>query len=189
MPAMLDVVDSIVGANKICVIDGFASDAECAALANWTEQNFSQKFFRSVCGRISTRADRGKIPFPQEAYVIQNRVIEALGLSGVRLAPFVDGMYAGCSRNMREYRYEPHRDPTYFPGTYTLHCNIVVTDSPGGAVAIQNNGVVEMQKGRLVAYPVSELTHEVLEAKSEAPRNLWVFGFCVPRVSPHKEQP
>lgn len=169
------------GQNEALVLDGFVSEAECDALTAWTEANLSMPFFSSACGRTSTRFATGDVGFPSEAYEVQSRIITALGLSGVRRAPFIDGIYSGYSRNGREYAYTMHRDPVYFEGTYTLHCNVVTTSSPGGEVLMEGKPSVEMIKGRLVAYPVSEIAHEVLPARSDAPRNLWVFGFCVPK--------
>lgn len=173
-----------LGQNEVFVLDSFVSEAECDALTAWTQANLSQPFFGPACGRTSTRFATGDVGFPAEAYEVQSRIINALGLSEVLRAPFVDGIYSGYSRNGREYAYAAHRDPIYYDGTYTLHCNIVSTDSPGGAVKIENHGTFDMKKGRLIAYPVSELLHEVLAAESDAVRNLWVFGFC-PRKPGH----
>jgi hypothetical protein len=169
-----------VSQNKVLVLDGFVSDAECDALTAWTEANLSQPFFGTVCGRTSTRFATGKVRYPSEAYEVQYRIINKLGLSEVRRAPFVDGIYSGYSRNGREYGYATHRDPVYLEGTYTLHCNVVTTNSPGGEVLLEQSSIIEMTRGRLVVYPVSEIAHQVLPANGNAPRNLWVFGFCVP---------
>lgn len=171
----------ILGQNDTLVLDNFASEAECDVLTAWTEANLSMPFFGSACGRTSTRFAIGNVGFPPEAYEVQSRIINSLGLSEVRLAPFVDGIYCGYSRNGNEYAYAMHRDPVYFKGTYTLHCNVVTTNSPGGEVLMEGKPSVEMIKGRLVCYPVSEIAHEVLSARSDAPRNLWVFGFCIPK--------
>lgn len=167
------------GEKIVFVRDDFLNAAECAELTQWTVNHLHMPFFVSVCGRVSTRSSKSAVPLPPIAYQIQRRVVELFGFEKAKKADFCDGIYSGYSRTAAEYDYESHRDPVYYDGTYTVHCNIVTTDSSGGAVRIENFGVVEMKKGRLVAYPVSELEHEVLQAKSSAPRNLWVFGFCI----------
>jgi hypothetical protein len=169
----------VIGPNKVVVIDDFVSEAECEALTAWTEANLNKPFFGAACGRKSTRFAKTEVNFPPEAYEVQSRIIAAFGLSGVQHAPFVDGIYSGYSRNGKEYAYSMHRDPVYLEGTYTLHCNVVTTSSSGGEVMMENKPTTDMVRGRLVAYPVSEISHQVLPAKTEAPRNLWVFGFCV----------
>ncbi len=178
---MSEVELARVGPDKVLALDLFASDDECNALTTWTEANLAQPFFSSACGRLSTRFAVGKVGFPPEAYEIQSRIVDVLGLAGVRYAPFADGIYSGYSRNGKEYAYVAHRDPVYVDGTYTLHCNLVTTHSLGGAVVMDGKSVVQMTRGRLVAYPVSEIEHEVLPAEENLPRNLWVFGFCVPK--------
>lgn len=168
-------------ANSVYIQDGFVSAHECDELFNWTIENAHEPWFMPIDnGRVSTRPYRGNIVYPPVAYAIQARIIGLLGLHGVQKAPFVDGIYSGLARNSREYAYRRHVDPIYVDGTYTLHCNVVVTESPGGDVLIDNIGIVEMVKGRLIVLPVSEIRHGVTCAKSDAPRNLWVFGFCVP---------
>lgn len=170
---------SVYGPDTVFVLDDFLSADECDTLADWTIANLQSGHFSNACGRVSTRFARQRVPFPDVAYEAQARLIRIMGLEGVAKAPFSDGVYSGYSRSVGEYYYAPHRDPVYIGGTYTLHCNVVTTDSLGGEVKIERHGTIEMRKGRLVAYPVSELMHEVNAAKADGPRNLWVFGFCV----------
>ena len=169
------------GKNKVITIENFISNEDCTELTNWTLTHQMQPYFKPACGRTSTRPSSHGVPFPKKAYEVQEKIISTLNLAGVEFAPFCDGMYSGLARNQEEVFYQLHKDPVYVENTYTLHCNIVTTDSLGGAVYIKNHGVFEMKKGRLVAYPVSEVEHEVQPAKDAGVRNLWVFGFCVPK--------
>lgn len=171
----------MISSNSVVMLDNFASVAECAELTQWTLKHHESEHFKPACGRISTRYSTVGVPFPVVAYDIQRRIIDLLRLQDATKAPFCDGIYSGFSRNQGEIFYPAHKDPVYVEGTYTLHCNIVTTDSDGGAVSIENHGSYEMIKGRLVAYPVSELLHEVSPGTTDCIRNLWVFGFCVPR--------
>ena len=168
-----------VGLNLVTVIDNFISDEDCNQLTQWTLANYMSPYFQPACGRISTRHTKVGVPFPNKAYSVQEKIISTLNLHEALLAPFCDGMYSGLARNKDEVFYEMHRDPVYVDGTYTLHCNIVTTNSADGDVYIEENGVIAMKKGRLVAYPVSELNHEVKPSVADGIRNLWVFGFCV----------
>lgn len=167
--------------DKVTTIENFISDEDCKQLTEWTLKHQMEPYFQPACGRSSTRLSSGEVPFPKKVYEIQKKVINALDLHGATFAPFFNGVYSGLARNENEVFYKLHKDPVYLDGTYTLHCNIVTTDSLGGAVYIKDHGVYEMKKGRLVAYPVSEVEHEVQPAKDAGVRNLWVFGFCVPR--------
>lgn len=171
----------MVSKNKVIVIENFISNEECNELTNWTLTHQMQPYFKPACGRTSTRFSYTGVPFPKTAYLIQEKIINTLNLQGINFAPFCDGFYSGLARNKDEVFYEMHKDPVYVDGTYTLHCNIVTTNSSGGAVYIKDHGVYEMTKGRLVAYPVSEVEHEVQPAKNDDVRNLWVFGFCIPK--------
>lgn len=167
--------------NIVMEIDNFVSIDECNELTQWTLNNYESEYFKPACGRISTRFSTSDVPFPEVAYKVQRRIIEKLELQSAMYAPFCNGIYSGFSRNKNEIFYPEHKDPIYVEGTYTLHCNVVTTDSKGGEVMIENHGVYEMSKGRLVAYPVSELLHKVIPSNIDCVRNLWVFGFCIPR--------
>lgn len=172
----------VYGVDTVFIRDNFLSADECDILTSWTIANLQSGYFSKIhSGRLTTRFTKQKVPYPDMAYEAQARLIHIMGLEGVAKAPFSDGIVSGYAPSVNEYYYGPHMDPTYIPNTYTLHCNVVTTDSLGGEVQIEGHGTVEMRKGRLVAYPVSELSHEVNDAKAHGHRNVWVFGFCVER--------
>ncbi len=172
-----------VSQSSVIVVDNFVSDDDCKELVDWALSNCKSRYFRKACGtnRLTTRGSQEEIPFPKVAYKVQQQIISKLGLQGQKLAKFYNGIYCGVSLTKEDVAYHAHKDPVYEQGSYTLHCNVVTTDTKGGDVWIDGHGVLPMNKGRLVSYPVSELLHEVSPGESDDVRNLWVFGFCIPR--------
>ena len=110
------------------------------------------------------------------AYEIQNRIIDHLQIKDFKYPPFPDGMVASVA-------YEgdkcfAHTDPTWYPDTETIHCNVIIQNSDGAEITV--DGIkYNLPAGDLMCYNVCKSPHEVGEVLNN-PRFLWIFGFSIP---------
>ena len=76
---------------------------------------------------------------------------------------FVDGIVNGIG--VRDGYIKEHIDPIYFPGTHTLHCNVISQKSDHGGVTIIGGEEYDIDVGDLLCYVVSDVNHEVTKTK------------------------
>lgn len=133
------------------------------------------------CSRHTTRFSNEMISYPEVAYTVQKRIEKHFNISENYRTIFANnqGIYSGLSEPYGGY-YKSHTDPIYIEGTQTVHCNIVVTNNIGGEIELCDE-TIEMKRGMLIAYPVSDLQHKVMNVRDNTFRNLWVFGYSIPR--------
>lgn len=165
--------------------DDFITQKQCNQLYDWTYENRNKKFFMPVgdlhgrlTNRTTTRFYNQYIDFPELAYTIRKNIDQLTCFDQSKLPPFYKGIYSGLQLVSEGSEYSMHTDPVYYDDTITVHCNIVVNQTVGGEL-YTNDSTVEMQQGRLVIIPVSEISHGVRKLKYDMPRNLWVFGYCI----------
>jgi hypothetical protein len=163
--------------------ENFITHYECEKLFEWTFSKYKNQELKYTkhCERHTTRFINEHIIFPSEAYTIQDRIEKKYNILSRYRTIFANGqgIYSGLAEPFKGH-YEKHKDPVYRKDTVTLHCNIVVTENLGGEVCI-NGELIEMKRGMLIVYPVSEVEHEVLPVRDNTFRNLWVFGYSVPK--------
>lgn len=156
-------------------------EAERAALASWVQTHHADPFFSDAKmggRRRTTRYTRNPyMVFPAEAHAVRARLAEALGFARHPAPEFKDGMVASYAEP-GDTCYS-HVDPTWSPGLYTVHCNVILSAPDAGGELVVEGEIYDMPQGKFICYPVSEVEHGTLLVKGEKPRVMWVFGFCV----------
>lgn len=175
------------------IIKNFISDEERQILNFWTLSNYPEEYFRDPTmddlyegTRYTTRGpneddvkERMLIEYPKEAYDIRKRIIEAFDLEGYRHPrSFYDGIVNGIG--FENGNIFNHIDPIYFPGTNTLHCNIVTQKPHHGGNVVINDVEYDVEDTDLMYYMVSKHYHSVTRTSGLKHRILWVYGFCIP---------
>lgn len=139
------------------------------------------RFTTRLKNEVDHKKENIKIDYPSVAYKIQDKVINQLGLHGVKTPPsFVDGIVNGIG--FEGGSICEHIDPVYYNNTHTLHCNVISQKSNSGGVTIIENVQYDVDEGDLLCYIVSKHRHEVTKTSGSKLRILWVFGFCVDNV-------
>lgn len=151
------------------------------ALNNWILSNKDSSVFKDANmggNRLTTRYTASeKLTFPKEARSIRQTISKILDFSTEVSPSFTDGMVASYA--MPGDTCYAHRDPRYIAELWTVHCNVVLTAPQKGGELVVEGAHYDMPVGKLICYPVSEVTHETLEIFGLTPRIMWVFGFCV----------
>ena len=163
---------------KYKVLKNFLSEEECSFLNNWILKNKDQSFFTNAGMngiRITTRYSKN-IPFPEEAFFIKKKLINRLKLPEVKHPPFDKGMVASYA-SVGDTLYS-HTDPIWEKGLKTLHCNVVLSASEGGLPIIENQ-ILNIKKGDMWCYLVSDTYHGCSLVTGKIPRTMWVFGFLI----------
>lgn len=181
--------------NYIKIIENFVDRPELDFLNSWSLNNFRNNPNQYIDAfmdpdhpksRFTTRLRQTEnhakkqitINYPDIAYNIQNRIIENFGLQECKQPPpFYNGIVNGIG--FGEGLITEHRDPVFFPNTYTLHCNIISQKSESGGITVIDDVEYDINEGDLLCYLVSEVKHRVTLTKGNRNRILWVFGFCI----------
>jgi len=158
------------------LIKNFLSEVECTLLNKWIVDNKNKDFFKDANmngKRVTTRYSEN-VPFPKDVFSIKERLINLLQLPEVKHPPFYEGMIASYAY-VGDTLYT-HKDPVWEDGLKTLHCNVVLSDSEGGLPIIENE-VLNIKKGDMWCYLVSDVSHSCSPVIGKIPRTMWVFGF------------
>lgn len=187
----------------IKIVRNFISEEEAKKLSEWTNNNYKEPFFtdpkmnsdskqtrfttRHAHGRIDEQYKNYQVKYCEDVYKIQSRICEYLNLNKNNFLPFpsfTDGIVTticfppgSCSR---------HKDPIYYPNSYTLHCNFCTQQSENGGVTLIEGKKYHFNKTDMIMYVSSHLDHEVTECVGETPRILWVYGFSVNKLQLNK---
>jgi len=177
------------------VIKNFVTTKDLEQLNKWTLDNFTSnpqwfmdarmdnykektRFTTRLHNDFNHKESNYYINYPQTSYEIQNRIVNFFRLENIKKPPsFVDGIVNGIGFDGGSICN--HIDPTYFPNTYTMHCNIISQKADSGGVTIIENVEYDIDEGDLLCYVVSEHYHEVTPTVGKKNRILWVFGFCI----------
>jgi hypothetical protein len=160
------------------ILKNFLSDKECNSLNKWILKNKKEPFFKDADmggKRLSTRFSH-LVPFPKIAFSIKNRLIKKLNILKVEHPPFCHGMVASLA--FVEDTLYMHKDPIWKEGLKTLHCNVILSDSLGGSPIIENEKL-NLKKGDMWCYLVSDVEHGADKVLGDIPRTMWVFGFLI----------
>jgi hypothetical protein len=167
------------------IIRNFITDEMKLELNNWCLENYKNtKIFKDAdMGKKDTRLTTryttdDTLIFPNVAYDIRNKIIKELNITKSFIPNFKDGIVCGIGFDSGDIF--PHKDPVWFPHTYTLHCNIISQKPKSGGITFIKGLEYETNENDLLCYPVSELPHSVNEIHGDIPRILWVFGFSIP---------
>ncbi len=180
---------------KVRVVKEFVSKKDLKTLNDWSLKNYREnpnQYYDAHMdpdnprSRFTTRLDNEVdhidenvfIKYPKIAYNIQDRIRAKFELWDQDRPPsFVDGIVNGIG--VRDGYIKEHIDPVYFPGTHTLHCNVISQKSDHGGVTIIGGEEYDIDVGDLLCYVVSDVKHRVTKTKGNTNRILWVFGFCI----------
>ena len=180
---------------KVRVVKEFVSKKDLKTLNDWSLKNYEENpdqyhdpFMdpNNPKSRLTTRLNNELnhitenvfINYPKTAYNIQNRIRAKFELWNQNHPPsFVDGIVNGIG--VRDGCIKEHIDPIYFPGTHTLHCNVISQKSDHGGVTIIGGEEYDIDVGDLLCYVVSDVDHEVTMTRGSTNRIIWVFGFCI----------
>jgi len=160
------------------IYKSFLNKKECDVLSSWIIANKDNSFFKNAnMGgiRLTTRYSSDFI-FPKESYEVKEKIINKLKLKNFYLPDFKDGMVASYAEP-GDTCYN-HKDPVWKKDRKTLHCNIKLSDSEGGNPIIKDKKI-NLKKGDMWIYPVSEVFHGSDLVTGTLPRTLWIFGFCI----------
>jgi hypothetical protein len=173
----------------IRIVKNFLSLGECDELNTWTINHYSQPYFTDPNmdsyhkgTRFTTRGKNKVINYPDKAYKIQDRIESLLNIQNP-LYPrqFYNGIINGVG--LEHGSIFKHKDPVYYPGTITVHCNFLTQKPIGGGVTIIGEIEYDINEGDMLMYAVSEIHHEVTAIIGEKIRIIWCYGFC---LSPDK---
>ena len=142
---------------KYKVLKNFLSEEECSFLNNWILKNKDQSFFTNAGMngiRITTRYSKN-IPFPEEAFFIKKKLINRLKLPEVKHPPFDKGMVA-----------------SYASVGDTLYSHTMSDKN-------QREKTLNIKKGDMWCYLVSDTYHGCSLVTGKIPRTMWVFGFLI----------
>jgi hypothetical protein len=162
------------------IYKNFLTEKECDILSKWILENKDKSFFKDAGMngiRLTTRySNDNEFVFPKESYKIKEKIINKLKIKNFNLPHFKDGMVASYA--------EPgdtcfnHKDPVWKKSTKTLHCNIKLSDNTGGNPIIEDKKL-NLKKGDMWIYPVSDVIHGSDLVTGTISRTIWVFGFCI----------
>jgi hypothetical protein len=172
----------------IKIFQNFLSEDEIKSLNSWCMNNYTKNFFQDPRmdpnhqrTRLTTRGSgerNAKIDYPKEAYNIKRRLIDRLNLKRpLHPEPFYKGIVNGIG--FEKGSIYKHKDPVYFSGTYTLHCNFITQKSIEGGVTFIKEVPYDVNEGDCLSYIVSHQEHEVSAIVGKVPRILWCYGFCI----------
>lgn len=175
------------------VIKNFLFKEEVDILNEWTLNNWQSSYFKDARmdsenpgTRFTTRMENFKVAkdsgfvinYPKVCYNIQDRIRNFFKLHNCETPQsFYDGIVNGIG--VSPGLIEEHIDPIYYPGTNTLHCNIITQNCISGGVTIIEGEPFPVQEGDLLMYVVSKHYHRVTNIEGNRKRILWVFGFCI----------
>ena len=171
------------------IVKNFISNEDVIQLNKWTMSNYKNDFFKEANmrlrgTRLTTRYSdeyETTFSFPEIAYKVRQKIINYLGSKiehfSYKQPIYKHGIVNGIGFN-GDVVYS-HKDPVWYPGTYTLHCNIISQKSLEGGVTWIEGVKYETEVNDLLVYKVSNLLHQVDEIKGNIPRILWVFGFSI----------
>jgi len=167
-------------------LPNFITEEEKFELIKWIDSNVDNDEYFSdsrYTKRRTTRFVKTKVPFPQVAFDIQQRIIgtfEWTDKCSVELIGQGTGMIAIKIFPGDEGTFE-HMDPKLL-GRSSTRFNIVLQKPVGGELLVEgiSRGCDERE---LHAYNVTETNHEMSPMEGDIPRYLWIFGMHVP----HKE--
>lgn len=155
--------------------------SELSELTEWViRYSGTQMFSDANMGgnRKTTRFNNsGSLKFPATAYAVRNRIAEMLGFDFEKKPGFSDGMVASWAGEGDTCYY--HKDPVWHEGLITAHCNVLLQAPEKGGKLFVEGQKYEMQVGKPICYPVSEVDHGTTKIIGSTPRIMWVFGFCV----------
>ena len=171
--------------NQAFILKNFVVD-EIDALNKWCLENYTKSFFKDGnMGKPGTRLTTrnafkkdGLVSFPKEAYIIKQKIINALNITEYKEPGFHHGIV--CGIGFDDGDIYSHRDPTWHSNTYTFHCNLLSNKSIEGGNTYINNKIFSVDVGDLLCYDVSNQQHRVDTIIGDSPRILWVFGFSLP---------
>lgn len=162
------------------IFKNFLPEKQCNILSGWILENKDKSFFKDAKMngiRLTTRySNDNDFIFPKESYKIKEKIINKLKIKNFYLPDFKDGMVASYA--LPGDTCYNHKDPVWKNNTKTLHCNIKLTDSTGGNPIIENKKI-NLKKGDMWIYPVSDVIHGSDLVTGTIPRTMWVFGFCI----------
>lgn len=175
-------------------IPNFITEAERLELIDWIDTNIENKtnFARSNVGpnsnRYSTRPVIGKVPFPQVAFDIQKRILDAFDWAD---DSFIEKKLGG-GQGMVAMRVDPGdggNDPHIDDetGRYAcIRCNIVLQKGNGGELHLGEDRrytsfydeapCVKVDERELHCYAASEFPHGITGLKDGDSRYAWLFG-------------
>jgi hypothetical protein len=162
------------------IFKNFLTERQCDILSEWILENKDKSFFKdaNMKGiRLTTRySNVNDFIFPKESYKIKEKIINKLKIKKFNLPSFKDGMIASYAAS-GDTCYN-HKDPVWKENTITLHCNIKLSNNLGGNPVIENEKI-NLKKGDMWIYPVSNVIHGSDLITGKIPRTTWIFGFCI----------
>lgn len=174
-----------MGSVDFLIFKNFIDEKTANSLNKWCFENYQKNFFQDAHmglpqTRYTTRytTDWNSFSFPQEAYEIQNKIVNELELSEFYMPNFKDGIVCGIGFDQGDI-FE-HTDPIYYENTVTLHCNILSQKSHIGGNTYINDILAPVEERDLLCFKVSHDRHRVDTIEGGKQRVLWVFGFCIP---------
>jgi len=177
-------------AKKVLVVKNFVSNDILNDLNQWTLSNRHQEIFNDAgmdkyapetrfTTRCGNESNAPLIEYPKSALLLKKSIIDYFHLENYKSPPsYSQGIVTGIG-------YEGggihnHIDPVYYPGTKTVHFNVITQKAEsGGHTIIDRVKYDYVQSTDLLIYQVSEVYHKVTRTKGKTPRILWVFGFCL----------
>jgi hypothetical protein len=172
---------------RIEVYPSFATEDEINALNKWTELGVKHKWLDTgisngvpCTNRVTSRFYGDRFQYPFEAYVIQTRINDALGLKNYSpiLGHGKDGIVVSYTMNGGDV-YK-HKDPKSSTGLATLRCNILTQKPDAGCQLYVEGQPINFNVGDLHCYLVSEHEHWATPVEGDVPRIMWMFGAHVP---------
>lgn len=116
--------------------------------------------------------------YPEIVYKIQNRIVLSFEFEDFGLSPVgKDGIITEIS--FKGGTVQPHKDPKWFEGTHTVHCNLITQKPESGGVTSIEGEPWDINDTDLLMYIVSEAEHKVDEVIGDRERILWVFSFML----------
>lgn len=171
------------------IVKDFITEDERQELVAWILEHRETEFFQySNMGRVDTQwttrywgqqgEDMNLLKFPSVVYSIQARVRNLLNLSDTnsKLPPFKDGIAAYYYTDQAGIK--EHTDAIWYPGTYTVHANIIVQPADSGGITRIGTDYWPTGPADLLVYPVSHVSHRVNRCVGSTPRLLWTWAFC-----------
>lgn len=171
---------------KIKIIPNFLTEEVCQKLNDWVNLAVKEKWLdfgkdrslNTYTKRLNSRFYGDRFTYPEEALEISKQIRKYLSIDKFPIIDYGrDGIVVSYIMEGGDV-YE-HRDPK-IENYVTLRCNIV-TQSPenGGNLYIEGKKI-DVNRGDLHCYLVSEHNHKVSKVIGNTPRILWMFGAYVP---------
>jgi hypothetical protein len=116
--------------------------------------------------------------YPDFVYELQKRIALTFDFEDFGLSPVgKEGIITEIS--FTGGTIYPHIDPSWFEGTYTVHCNFITQKPKSGGVTYIQGEPWKVNDTDLLMYIVSEAEHSVDEIVGDKERILWVFSFML----------